>query len=415
MKKVKRRTVFCFLFIITLFVVSPCQMVNAGGTVAKDSSSEWYNENGHSGPSIRWKRTYGLLAKNVKSVKVAMSLSMNSSAIYISQREGEWRNIDFSEKYIRIDKNGILYKNDLVAGQVSDFYPVGVEILFMKKGGKELLYTGYGEDIDFLPLPKQSKYRDLCEFPVLENVGDCWYGEWMLACIKDGALHIDAPGEETLYKKKLFKGKINQIRKVVSCTNYGPDGDGYQSTFFVLMKNGTVWGMGYNNRHLISNEDKKYYSKFVKLKVKNVKDICAARKNVGILKKDGSLWVWGQKRSGKDGRNKKFTVIPWRIDNGVQSFSMSPSGDHNCILLFVKNGKAYGWGSARRFALPKKSKNNWHNDRPVFLKSNIKQVYAAESVTLLLDNGGNLYWRGSAANPINSRWIEKNLEKKRNN
>lgn len=49
--------------------------------------------------------------------------------------------------------------------------------------------------------------------------------------------------------------------------------------------------------------------------------------------------VWGQKRSGKGGKNKKFTVTPWRIDHNVQSFSMSPSGDYNCILLFVKNNK----------------------------------------------------------------------------
>ena len=403
MKKVKRHIVYSFLFIIVLFVISPCQIVNAGEAVAKNSSSEWYKENGHSGPSIRWKRKYGLLAKNVKSVKVAMSLSMNSNAVFISQREGEWRNINFSEKYTRTDKNGILYKNDLVASQVSDFYPVDVIELFLKKGGKELLYTGW--ETDFMPLSIKSKGGNLFEFHVLNNVGDCWYGEGMLTYIKDGALHIYAPGEETLYKKKFFKGKINQICKVVSCANYCSDG--YQNTFFVLMKNGTVWGMGYNNRHLISNEDKEYYSKFVKLKVKNVKDICAARKNVGILKKDGSLWMWGQKRSGKGGKNKKFTVTPWCIDNNVQSFSMSPSGDYNCILLFVKNGKAYGWGSARRYALPKKSKNNWHNDRPVLLKSNIKQVYAGVDMTLLLDNDGNLYWRGCAANPIDLSYIEK--------
>lgn len=151
----------------------------------------------------------------------------------------------------------------------------------------------------------------------------------------------------------------------------------------------------------------------VKLKVKNVKDICAANRNVGILKKDGSLWVWGQKRSGKNGKNKKFTATPWRIDNDVQSLSMAVSGHYNCILLFVKNGRAYGWGSARRYALPKKSKNNWHNDRPVLLKDNIKQVCAAPDVTLLLANDGNLYWRGSAANPIDFSWVEKKLKRKK--
>lgn len=127
MKKVKRHTVHCLLFIIFLLEISPCQIVDAGGAVAKNSSSEWYIENGHSGPSVRWKRKYGLLAKNVKSVKAAKCISTESGAVFISQREGEWRNIDFSKKYF-------------------------------------------------------------CEIPAFKNTGGCWADDGMLACIRNGAL-----------------------------------------------------------------------------------------------------------------------------------------------------------------------------------------------------------------------------------
>lgn len=411
MKKVKRHTVYCFLFIIFLLEIPPCRIVDAEVAVAKNNSSEWYIENGHSNASVRWKRKYGLLAKNVKSVKIGKNISLGSGSVFISQREGEWRNIDFSKKYIRPDRNGILYKNDLVARGASDFYPIDVTDIFLKKGGKELLFTGLGTV--GLPLIAGDRIRWFCETHVFKNTGGCWEDDGMLACIRDGALRIHATwGDvETLYKKKFFKGKTDRIRKVVLCI----DSMTHKSTFFVLMKDGTVWGMGYNKYHAISNKDKEYYAKFVKLKVKNVKDICAADRNIGILKKDGSLWVWGQKRSGKNGRNKKFTATPWLIDKNVRSFSMAVSGRHrhNCILLFIKNGSAYGWGSARGYALPKKSKNNRHNDRPVFLKNNIKQVYAAPYVTLLLANDGNLYWRGSAANPVDLSWIEKKLKRKK--
>lgn len=81
-------------------------------------------------------------------------------------------------------------------------------------------------------------------------------------------------------------------------------------------------------------------------------------------------------------------------------------------ILVVFN-RAYGWGSARRFALPKKSKNNWHNDRPVFLKKNIKQVYTGADMTLLLDLNGNLYWRGCVENALDLSWVEKRLKKQK--
>lgn len=319
MKKVKKCTVFCFLFIILFLEISPCQIVNAAEVVAKNNSSEWYEYKGDVAPSVRWKKTYGLLARNVKSVKASTELSMASSSVFISQREGEWWNIDFSKKYTRTDKNGILYKNNLAASQVSDFYPVGYRELYLKKGGKKLLYTGIGAT--GTPFLYSGKGSDFCECLALKTVGDCWYDDNMLAYVKNGALRICDRYERAFSKRKFLVGKTGKIRKVVSCADKvaWPESE---STFFVLMKDGTVWGIGNNRDHIISNEDKEYYSKFVKLKMKNVKDICAANRNVGILKKDGSLWVWGQKRSGKNGKDIKFTPRPWRIANGVQSFSM---------------------------------------------------------------------------------------------
>lgn len=408
MKKIKKiMAQSCFLFLITISAVLPCQTVCAGNSVAKNTSAEWYIENEHACISIRWKRNYGLLAQNVKSAEIATCSGSNSSAVFISQRNGEYRSIDFSEKYTRLDENGIFYKNDLVAKGALSFHPADTTALFLTKGENELLFTG---DIPFKPFAKK-KVGEYCEEYVSKDVGGCWHDEGMLACIRGSALRIydDEETKRTYYKKKFFEGKANRICKVVSCVDHS----WHQKSFFVLMKDGTVWGMGDNSYHTISDSDKKYYSEFVKLGVKNVRDICAAGRNVGVIKKDGSLWVWGQKRSGKNGRKKKFTVTPWCISKGVQSFSMSPSGVYNSILLFVKQNKAYGWGSARRFALPQKAKDNWHNDRPVLLKSNIKQVYAAANMTLLLDNDGNLYWRGCAEDAVDLSWVEKHLNKQK--
>lgn len=412
MKKVKRiRAIFGFMFIVFLLGILPCDIVNAGNSIAKNTSTEWYIEDGNYAPSIRYRKNYGLLAKNVKSVDAATCSSTQSSAVFISQRKGEYRSIDFSKKYNLPDKNGIYYKNDLVADHADGFYPADTTELFLTKGGKELLFTGKANS--FCPSGKKSS-KDCCESHALKNVSVCWSDEGMLACIKDGALRIyedeyeEDEEERKDRTKKFFEGKTDRIRKVVSCVDYW-----HGISFFVLMKDGTVWGMGGNRCHIISDDDKKYYSDFVKLEVKNVKDICAAGKNVGVLKKDGSLWVWGKKQTGKDAGKKEFTAKPWRIEKGVQSFSMAPNGPYNCTLLFVKNSKAYGWGAASRYALPKNSKNNGYHDRPVYLKSNIKRVYTASNMTLLLDNAGNLYWQGTVENPVDFSWVEKKLTKKK--
>lgn len=145
MKTIKTIVVFfCFLVLTTILVVLPSQIVCAGNRIAKNSSSEWYIKEGHVNPSIRWKRTYGLLARNVNNVEIATCSSLNSSAVFISQREGEYRNIDFSEKYTSLDENGICYKNVLVASQVSSFHPANRTALFFTKGKEELLFTGDG-------------------------------------------------------------------------------------------------------------------------------------------------------------------------------------------------------------------------------------------------------------------------------
>ena len=131
------------------------------------SLSKAYIEEGHVNPSIRWKRNYGLLARNVNNVEIATCSSLNSSAVFISQREGEYRNIDFSEKYTSLDENGIYYKNVLVASQVSSFHPANRTALFCTKGKEELLFTGDGTS--FTPFTKE-KIGEFCEVHALSLI-----------------------------------------------------------------------------------------------------------------------------------------------------------------------------------------------------------------------------------------------------
>lgn len=90
------------------------------------------------------------------------------------------RSIDFSEKYTRLDENGIFYKNDLVAKGALSFHPADTTALFLTKGENELLFTG---DIPFKPFAKK-KVGEYCEEYVPEDVGYCWRDEGILACVR---------------------------------------------------------------------------------------------------------------------------------------------------------------------------------------------------------------------------------------
>ncbi len=89
--------------------------------------------------------------------------------------------------------------------------------------------------------------------------------------------------------RKYFKGEADKIKKVVA--------GNYQYTpynVFVLMEDGSVWGVGHNQYHMISNDSKKKYTGFQKIISDGVKDISASAGNVAVLKSDQSLWIWGR-------------------------------------------------------------------------------------------------------------------------
>lgn len=65
-----------------------------------------------------------------------------------------------------------------------------------------------------------------------------------------------------------------------------------------------------------------------------------------------------------------------------------------------------------QFAFPKKSKNNWLMIVRFFEKQYKAGVCGGRYDTVTRYNG-NLYWWGSAANPIDLSWVEKCLKKQK--
>lgn len=357
------------LFLLIYSLISSPYIIVSNAKVEKYEADKY----GDGGGIYRYRKKFGVLATNVKDVKVAVSNNYLSTKILISQKENCYRQIDFSKKLAK--KYTIRYKN-----------------------------TQYGRDLGNLVLtcPFHAIYRNsrgnvkekgdekLISQKELKKIKEYWGNNTMLAYVVDDVLKIKWDN----YKKsrEYFRGSAKQVKKVVAGNSiYG------EENVFVLMEDGSVWGWGDNQYHLISNESKKQYRKFVKIVPSGVKDIFASQKSVAIHKKDDSLWVWGEYRKGN---KKKYTATPKKIDSNVGMFSMSQNQraeddlTGSVILIYVKkNGMAYGWGSNHGWGMTTTKGTKWKS-KPVKLKKNIDRVYVANEVVLLLSKEGVLYWCG---------------------
>lgn len=235
------------------------------------------------------------------------------------------------------------------------------------------------------------------------DVEKSWGDNEMFAYVKNNTLHITGliigllmgkGGECYKYDtvQTYFEGRGDQIKQVVCCMDFAT-----KCNIFVLMQDGSVWGIGRNNRKLISASKKKNYSKFVKIIDGGVKQIAACANNVAVVKKDNTLWIWGRTVKSK---KKKYSATPKKIANNVKEAALSIAGGtplRSIIVYLKKNNKAYGIGynynNGGGYAFTNRYKKGL-NSKPVLLMKNVKHVYAAYASTLMLTRNNKLYWSG---------------------
>ena len=345
------------------------------------------------------RKNYGLIARNVFDVKLGSH--SNLWEIFLRQRGGKAvKEVDLFHKKKGISTN---YKMNIVFKNTKHYFSMIDRSLCVDKKN-QLLLTGKDICRLFANHTTQKeceksfgKYRNQI---VEKNIygGKCWCDSDMFAYVKNNKLYLTgsaaaSPDDYECYKsetvKIFFEGKGNKIKEVVcgECDGYG------NSNIFVLMKDGSVWGMGGNKYKTLSNSKQKYYYDFIKIIPKGVNKIAANTKNVAMIKKNGSLYVWGKTLKS---RKNTFSFVPKRIAKNVKEVSISDEEfEGGTILVYLKKNKvAYGLGTNKDYALTDQYKKGW-NSKPVMLRKKIKHVYAAPRATILLNNKGELYWTGT--------------------
>lgn len=114
-----------------------------------------------------------------------------------------------------------------------------------------------------------------------------------------------------------------------------------------LLKNGTVWGWGKNDRGQVGNDiadDTIVYTPQQVPTLHDVVDIAAGNKYSLALKNDGTVWAWGDNSNCQLGSTLSDTpiLIPTRVKN-IPSI-VDISGGYNHCLALTDNGRVVSWG-----------------------------------------------------------------------
>lgn len=343
------------------------------------------------------RKKFGLLATGLKDFKI----EVDTLLLVGKDKKNTVYHIDLLKK---TKNKKICYKAYKVTDQAKEFYPIDETAMFYRNKKDEICYTGVGTCYLMFPHKsaktcKKESERQVRDQVVLKDVTKCWSGNDMFAYVKDNNLYItgwalkfdtrDEHNSRECYQrdnvKCFFEGKGNQVKQFVC----GNDRD---YLIFVLLKDGSVWGIGDNSRRLITDTDTKTHMEFVKAGVEGVKQIKAKDNNVVFLKKNNTLWVRGRGFRKKE----KFSYQLRKIDTNVKEVCV-PCKDR--ILYVKKDGVAYGMGQSKSVSFEftnrysKPYKNVWIN-KPVKLMKNVKHVYGSYEKTILMTIDNKLYWTG---------------------
>lgn len=352
--------------------------------------------------------SFGLIAKGVKDVYVKAP----GDILFTQYKKPKLvRQVDF----LRRKKKGkdLYYDTYKITDKVVKLYPIdSSDICYQDKKGR-IRYTGtFPCDLFFSHSSgkecKKNREKHIRDKVVLTDVKRCWSDYQMFSYVKENTLYITGFAVSSLRESKrvqcyervsaakgFFIGKGNQVKQVVSSST----DNGY--IILVLMKDGSVWGLGDNTRHLLTTaEDKFYEEDFVCIVKGGVKKIGCSIDDIGILKKDNTLWTWGL--GYKKGKKVSYSRKPTKVASKVKDFSIS-----NYNLVFIKKGDtAYGMGSNASYQLSNKYSKTW-KEKPVLLMKKWKTCLFIRGIDISFDKAKRFVLVGRTRYTVGILVVEK--------
>jgi alpha-tubulin suppressor-like RCC1 family protein len=194
-----------------------------------------------------------------------------------------------------------------------------------------------------------------------------------------------------------------------------------------LKSDGTVWAWGHNNPYELGNGSLTDSDTPVQVEGSNgagfltdIVSIAAGHQFSLAIRRDGTVWAWGDNRYGELGVNNTgghdYPVQVHGPDNvGVLSGITSVSGGEDHSLAVKDDGTVYAWGRNNHGQLGVHSDNNHpypvqvHGTGNVGVLSGITSVAAGEFFSLALNSAGTAVfaWGGNSYAQIDASYKDR--------
>lgn len=186
----------------------------------------------------------------------------------------------------------------------------------------------------------------------------------------------------------------------------GPNGEGYLenvkaianngNTILALKGDGTVWGWGKNNFGKLGADPSANSTIPYPVQIEGLSDISAI--SVGTvhclaLKKDGTVWAWGNGKFGQLGRDiADISFTPLKVE-GLNNVVAIDAGVHYSLAL-KKDGTVWGWGYNSNGLLPDETAAQTSTPTQITKLSNIIEIAGGSNHYLALERDGTLWGWG---------------------
>jgi len=216
---------------------------------------------------------------------------------------------------------------------------LGKAVIFALAEDGTLYCTGLNDSMQ-LGLP-ESVYKTPAV--TLEGVASVYpNAEHTMALKTDGTLWVTGEGKRGQLGLGADVDKAEGWTQVTSITDIASVAVGEEFTL-VLKTDGTVWGVGRNNKGQLGVEtEEKYSNEWVQI-AEGASAIFADAATAGMIKTDGTLWMWGDNSKGQVGcgSDEKTIAVPTQIMEDVK--------DADCGFTHaaaIKNdGTLWTWGN----------------------------------------------------------------------
>lgn len=162
---------------------------------------------------------------------------------------------------------------------------------------------------------------------------------------------------------------------------------GYGNSF-AIKEDGSLWGWGLNDNGQLGNDSTKYYNNELKriTKDKDWWQVSAGVNHTIALKKDSTLWAWGQNTYGQLGDSTNTSkLVPTKI--GKKKWKSISAGNY-FTLAIDDNDLLFVWGANHKGQLG--TGNTFYYNYPLNTEKYYKRIFAGFDYSIAINSSGDL-------------------------